>query len=131
MKKWVTVVLLLSYSVLSHAQTKPENGGHEIEFWSGGGHSVSGGRSDISVWNAGARFGWILTAPHGPGFLKGRFEYVLDGTPVFMVFQPGGTAYGAGFSPVGLKWLLAMRGSVAPYFELNGGTLFSNHDIPA
>ena len=129
MKSWI-LIFLLSCGVFAGAQTKPEDGGREIQLWSAGGHSVSGGRSGISVWNAGGRFGWILTAPHGPGFLKGRFEYVVDGTPVFMVFQPGGTAYGAGFSPLGLKWLLATRGNLVPYFELNGGTLFSNHDVP-
>jgi hypothetical protein len=27
--------------------------------------------------------GWILTRPHGPGFLKAGFEYALDAVPVF------------------------------------------------
>jgi hypothetical protein len=82
------------------------------------------------VWNAGVRYGWILSRPHGPGFLKGRFEYVLDATPVFVVFQKANTAYGGGFSPLGLKWNFAARGRVEPYLELNGGTLFTNRDVP-
>jgi hypothetical protein len=112
------------------AQSRPEDGGHEFQVWTGGGPSVPGGTSDTNVWNAGVRYGWILTRPHGPGFLKGRFEYVLDATPIFVVSQRANTAYGAGFSPLGLKWDFATRGRVEPYFELNGGTLFTNHDVP-
>jgi lipid A 3-O-deacylase len=124
-------ILFLACGALCCAQTKPEDGGHEIQLWTAGGYSVPGGRSDTGIWNAGGRFGWILTAPHGPGFLKGRFEYAVDATPVFFVFQSPNTAYGAGFSPLGLKWLLATRGSLVPYLELNGGVLFTNHDVPA
>ena len=79
----------------------------------------------------GVRYGWILTAPHGPGFLSGRFEYAVDAVPAFVVFQPRNTAYGAGVNPLGLKWIFATRGSVAPYLELNGGTLFTTHEVPA
>ena len=69
------------------AQDRPEEGGHELEVWTGGGHSVPGGTKDTSVWNAGVRYGWILTAPHGPGFLNGRFELAVDAVPAFVVFQ--------------------------------------------
>jgi hypothetical protein len=112
------------------AQERPEEGGHEIQVWTGGGPSVPGGRKDTSVWNFGLRYGWILTAPHGPGFLSGRFEYAVDAVPVFLVFQPRNTAFGAGVNPLGLKWIFATREDFAPYLELNGGTLFTNHDVP-
>jgi hypothetical protein len=48
-----------------------------------------------------------------------------------MVFQPANTAYGAGINPLNLKWNFATRGRVVPYFELSGGTLFTNHEVPA
>jgi hypothetical protein len=75
--------------------------------------------------------GWILTAPHGPGFLKGRFEYAVDAVPAFVVFQPANTAYGFGLNPLGLKWNFATRETVVPYVELGGGTLFTTHTVPA
>ncbi len=128
-KRLIAVALLLVSSV-AWAQNRPEDGGHEIQVWTGGGPSVPGGTSDTSVWNVGLRYGWILTQPHGPGFLKGRFEYAVDLVPVFMVFQRYNTAYGAGFSPLGLKWDFAARGRIEPYLELGGGTLFSNHQVP-
>src|SRR6202049_4203411 len=89
--------LLLLCSV-AWAQARPEDGGHEVQIWTGGGHSVPGGTSGVNVWNVGLRYGWILTRPHGPGFLKGRFEYAVDGVPAFVVFQPGNTADGVGFN---------------------------------
>ena len=129
MKKLLAAVMLLS-AITAGAQIKPEDGGHEIQLWTGGGYSVPGGTSNTGVWNVGLRYGWILTRPHGPGFLNGRFEYAVDAVPVFIVFQPANTAYGAGFNPLNLKWNFAPRGPVAPYFELSGGTLFTNHDVP-
>jgi lipid A 3-O-deacylase len=130
MKQLIVAVALLWLSSVALAQTRPEDGGKEFQVWTGGGYSVPGGTSDTGVWNAGVRFGWILTQPHGPGLLNGRFEYVLDATPVFLVFQRYNTTYGGGFSPLGLKWDFAARGRIAPYLELNGGTLFTLKDVP-
>ena len=128
--KRLTILGLLLCCSLAIAQTRIEDGGHEIQIWTAGGHSVPGGTSDTGIWNLGARYGWILTKPHGPGFLKGRFEYAVDVVPVYLVFQPANTAYGAGFNPLNLKWNFATRGATTPYFELSGGTLFTNHDVP-
>ncbi|PYV98502.1 MAG: hypothetical protein DMG86_16245 [Acidobacteria bacterium] len=128
--KPVFLTLFLLCASLSCAQTRIEDGGHDIQLWTGGGHSVAGGTSNIGVWNAGLRYGWILTRPHGPGFLEGRFEYAVDAVPMFLVFQPANTAFGAGINPLNVKWNFATRGRVVPYFELSGGTLFTNHDVP-
>lgn len=130
MQRLLLIVGFLLWSSLSFAQARVEDGGHEIQIWTGGGHSVPGGTSNTGIFNLGARYGWILTKPHGPGFLKGRFEYAVDAVPVFLVFQPANTAYGAGFNPLNLKWNFATRGMTSPYFELSGGTLFTNHDVP-
>lgn len=118
-------------SSLCLAQTGPEQGGHEVQIWAGGGHSVSGGRSSTGVFNAGLRYGWILTGSHLPGLLRGRFEYAVDAIPVFLVFQPGNTAYGVSFDPLGLKWNFERHGRVSPYLELCGGTLFTDHNVPS
>ena len=126
----IFAAVLLLCSSLAWAQTRPEDGGQELQFWTGGGHSVRGGTSNTGLWNVGLRYGWILTRPHGPGFLKGRFEYAVDAVPGFLVFQPANIAYGAGINPLNLKWNLATRGRVVPYFELSGGTLFTTHEVP-
>jgi lipid A 3-O-deacylase len=121
---------LLTASVVGFAQAAPEQGGHEVQVWMGGGHSVPGGTKNTSTFNLGLRYGWIITGPHLPGFLRGRFEYAVDAVPIFLVFQPTNTAYGAGFDPLGLKWNFERHGRISPYLELTGGTLFTNHNVP-
>jgi lipid A 3-O-deacylase len=130
MKK-ILITLIVLVTAPAVAQSRPEDGAREMQVWSGGGPSVPGGTKDTSVWNLGVRYGWILTRPHGPSFLKGRFEYVVDAVPAFVIWQKNGTAYGGGVNPLGLKWNFATRASVVPYLELNGGTLFTNKDVPA
>lgn len=124
------VVGLLLCASMAMGQARPEAGGHEIQLWTGGGRGTTGRTSDTGVWNVGLRYGWILTMPHGPGFLRGRFEYAVDAVPVFVVFQPSNNTYGAAINPVNLKWNFATRGRVVPYFEISGGTLFTTRDVP-
>jgi hypothetical protein len=112
------------------AQTGPEKGGHELELWTGGGHSVKGVASNTGVWTLGGRYGWVLTDSRGPGFLSGKFEYAVDAVPIFWVFQPGGAAYGVGLDPVGFKWNFDPHGRIVPYFDLDGGALFTNKQVP-
>ena len=103
--------------------------------------SQSGPEEDIpspeahrtSVWNVGARYGWILTRPYGRAFLMAASNTRWMSS-LFSVFQEqcvASTAYGAGFNPFNLKWDFATRGNFVPYFELSGGVLFTNHDVPA
>jgi len=124
-----SLAMLLCGTVL--AQDGPERGATELQVWTAGGHSVAGGRGSTGIWDVGLRYGWVLTDAHGPGFLKGRFEYALDAVPLYLIFQPANTAYGAGLNPVNLKWNFAERGRFAPYIELGGGVLFTTHDVPS
>jgi len=112
------------------SQTGPEKGGSELELWTSGGHSVRGIASDIGVWTAGGRYGWILTDPRGPGFLRGSFEYAVDVVPLVLIFQPGSTAYGVAIDPFALKWNLNARGRYVPYADVDGGVLRTNRQTP-
>jgi len=112
------------------AQAGPVEGGHELQVWTGGGHGINGTQSGDSVWNVGFRYGLILTAPHGTGFLRGRLEYAVDAVPVFLIVQKTETAYGVGINPFAFKWALDTHGSVVPYLELGGGTLFTTTKVP-
>jgi lipid A 3-O-deacylase len=114
----------------ARSQAGPVEGGHEWQIWSGGGHGTNGSQSSDSVANVGLRYGLILTAPHGPGFLRGRLEYALEAVPVFVVFQKTNTAYGAGINPFAFKWAFDTHTKVVPYLELGGGTLFTNTQVP-
>jgi lipid A 3-O-deacylase len=127
--------MLLVFAVFMNApavrgQAGPVEGGHEWQFWTGGGHGLSGSQSGDGVWNLGFRYGLILTAPHGPGFLRGRLEYAVDAVPVFLVTQKTNTAYGVGVNPFAFKWALDTHGSIVPFLEIGGGTLFTNNKVP-
>jgi len=124
-------VLLTGFASPLRAQDGPETDGNEVEFWTTGGHGTTGIARHTGIWTAGFRYGWVITAPHGPGFLRGRFEYAVDAVPVFVPFQPSNTAYGAAVNPFGLIWNFDTHGRVVPYIELGGGALFTNTQVPA
>jgi hypothetical protein len=123
--------IALICAVNTFAQVGPQEGGSEIQVWTAGGHSVSGGRGNTGIFDAGLRYGWVLLDSHGPSFLRGRFEYAIDAVPIYVIFQPRNTAYGIGVNPLNLKWNFDRRGRVVPYAELSGGLLFTTHDVPA
>jgi hypothetical protein len=126
----VAFVLAVFASTLQ-AQEAPEKGATEVQIWTSAGHSVPGGRGDTGIWNAGLRYGWVLTGSHLPGFLKGRFEYAVDAVPAYLIFQPSGTVYGVGLNPLNLKWNFVSHRNISPYLELSGGTLFTSSKVPA
>src|SRR5712671_8125906 len=132
----VSPFLIFSFLILAtglgFGQTEPgpEEGGHEVQVWGGGGHSVPGGTGRTGIFDVGLRYGWVITGAHLPGILRGRFEYTVDAVPAYLIFQPANTAYGVGFDPLGLKWNFERHGRLSPYLELTGGTVFTNHDVP-
>ena len=134
LRSTISVLLPLVFLLCApaaRAQAGPVEGEHEVQIWTGGGHGTNGTQSSDGVWNIGLRYGLILTKPHGPGFLRGRLEYAVEAVPAFVVIQKQNTAYGVGVNPFAFKWAFATRGSVVPYFEIGGGTLFTNTQVPA
>lgn len=131
-KHFIAVLALLSVSAF--AQSLPsdslEQGAWELGLWTAGGHSVSGGTADTSVWNAGVRVGKVLTAEHGPGWLRGRLEYAVDFIPAYLLVFPSQTSYAGGFDPLIVKWNFTSGRTVVPYLELGGGVLISLDNVP-
>lgn len=128
----LTGVFLLLCGMAAAQTSKPLDGKPwDIGIWGGGGFSVPGGTSDTQTFNAGVRFGKVLTGDHLGGFMRGNFEWSADLLPVYYVMQPAQNAYGAGFNPVNLKWNFTSPARVIPYLELGGGVLFTNNDVPA
>lgn len=129
-RPFFAALLVSTWCAHGWAQSGPQQGGTELQLWTSGGHSVAGGRGNTGIWNAGLRYGWILTDAHLPGLLRGRFEYAVDAVPAYLIFQPNHTAYGVGLNPLNLKWNFVTRGRVVPYLELSGGTLFTTLEVP-
>jgi len=112
------------------AQATPENSSSEWQVWTGGGHGINGSQSGTGVWNLGLRYGLILTSPHGPGFLKGQLDYAFDVVPVWVIAQKTNTAYGGSVDPFAFKWILSSPKKIKPFFQIEGGTLFTNTNVP-
>lgn len=126
----VFIFIIFLFTPAGWAQAAPEQGTNELQVWVAGGYSVPGGTSKTGVFDAGIRYGRVISGAHLPSILRGRFEYTVDLVPVYLIFQPANTAYGWGFTPLGLKWDFLRHGRFSPYLELGGGTVFSNHNVP-
>jgi len=74
-------------------------------------------------------WGRILTKPRGSGVLRGRFEWAFEATPVYGQFTPT-HAFGFGFAPLVWRWNFEPTRRFAPYIELAGGALWTNHPVP-
>jgi hypothetical protein len=93
----------------------------------------------VTVFNssAGHRYflqslswGRILTSPHAPGLLRGRFQWSVEFIPLFGQYRPQHT-YGFGVTPLLWRWNFEPHGRLAPFAELAGGALFTRDPIPA
>jgi hypothetical protein len=119
---------LRAQDFLAPTQTK---GTKDTEVWTG----LVVAQHDGSVafnnefWMAGARFGRVLTAAHGSGWLRGTLQWNFDVVPLFVVFNLQ-SAYGAEINPIVGRWNFTHKGRVAPYFEVAGGLAFTNTRIP-
>jgi hypothetical protein len=130
---WTAVILAVVAGIIpakAAAQVDLNVAGSEWQVWTGGGHGINGSQSGTGVWNLGLRYGLVLTAPHGPGFLRGRLEYAFDVVPAWAIIQKTNTAYGGGVNPFAFKWIFTTPRKVKPYFEIEGGTLFTNTKVP-
>jgi hypothetical protein len=124
-------LFLLANMPRAFAQDGPRADGNEIQFWTAGGHGTNGVTQHTGVWTAGFRYGWVITDPIGPKFMRGRFEYAVDAVPVFVIFQKTNTAYGVAVNPFALIWNFDTHGRFVPYVDLDGGVLFTNTQVPA
>jgi hypothetical protein len=88
-------------------------------------HSVGGHRYLLQT----VSWGRVLTEATGPGPLRGRFAWAVEGVPVFGQFEPT-NAYGIGLSPIVWRWNFEPRDRVAPFAELAGGLLWTNQSVP-
>jgi lipid A 3-O-deacylase len=126
------VVLGLTLAITpAFAQSEPALvhwGATEWNVWTGGGVGI-GHSYPVGFYNIGVRWGKILSEQHGPGFLRGNFEYAPEIVPVFLVFDKG-AHYGALLNPVVVKWNFTGGHKVVPFGEIDGGLLLTTTDVP-
>ena len=89
-------------------------------------------------WALQLRWGKVLTAPRGPGPLRGTLEYAFEAVPAMVLRRTclpsscGKSAYGGGFNPFFWQYNFAAKPQqkIVPYFNLGAGMLFTTQDFP-
>jgi Lipid A 3-O-deacylase (PagL) len=106
-------------------------GTEDAEVWIGGVAAQHDGTTSFNteVWMGGIRLGRILTAAHGPGWLRGTLQWGIDAIPLFVVSNLQ-TAYGAEIDPIAFRWNFNHGSRSSPYFEMAGGLVITNSNIP-
>jgi hypothetical protein len=101
-------------------------------------HVAAGVASSINLLQSTAgrsyaiqTIGWAreLTRDLGPGVVRGRFAWGVEGTPVFAQFRPA-NIYGVGFAPVVWRWNVTPHPRWSAFGELSMGGLWTNEPIP-
>jgi hypothetical protein len=147
----VPAILCLCYPISAHAQdaaTTPAAGDAASQVDSASAAALTTGATEWSI-SAGPAFGivlfhsegghrytlqtlsWgrVLTGPHGPGALRGRFEIVFEIVPIYGQYDPTST-YGFGITPLFWRWNFEPHGKLAPFAELAGGGLWTRDAVP-
>ncbi len=75
-------------------------------------HSVGGHRYVLQTLS----WGRVLTEPHGPGWLRGRFELAFEVVPIYGQYDPRST-YGFGITPLMWRWNFEPRQKLASFVE--------------
>src|SRR5215813_6614986 len=153
MKLFFMAMILLCVSAPAFAQTDDnpftlKRGDNEWGFWGGGSPkatTIFGGlhddeADDRKFFIAALHYGRTLAANNSLAL-----QYSLDvvpvavatGTIVSRTTTPAGvdtfhreTAYGAGFTPLGLQLDFANGSKVHPFAHVNGGLLYFNKSVP-
>lgn len=89
-------------------------------------HSAEGHRYFLQSLS----WGRILSGPHGPGVLRGRFQWSIEVIPIFGQYDPQNT-FGVGVTPLLWRWNFEPRGRVVHFAELAGGALWTRDPVPS
>jgi hypothetical protein len=145
MRLWLALFLSISWPSMANAQsseTSPLSLNHVTEwgFTSGGAMDLPGGAHGGEFWAAHLRWGKVLTAPHGPGLLRGRLEYAFEIIPLMVIRETRrgakrtaqeASVVAGGINPFFWQFNFTSHPHFVPYINLGAGVLLSNGKFPA
>ncbi|MBI4465462.1 MAG: acyloxyacyl hydrolase [Acidobacteria bacterium] len=96
---------------------------------SGGGVGIAGCVREGDFGALHLRWGRVLTADHGPAFLRGNLQYALEVVPAMVLFQST-TVFGGGLTPLLLQYNFTGGRRMVPFFQAGAGMLFTTEPVP-
>ena len=151
--------LLTAPAQAQEGVTKPDPASLPLELGAivQGGTGVTDNRDGFHFIMTGVHAGKVLTGDHGPGLLRGNFEYAIEFFPFWQSYTPrieranctgtgksasdpfhcssyytvGGTYTGVSLTPIILRWNFRGTRRVTPWVQGAGGLLWTNHKYPA
>ena len=87
--------------------------------------------ADRRIGMASVTVGRVMTHARGPGPLVGRFEFLLEMTPLAVLHQPS-RVFGVTASPLHMRWNFARLGGpgIRPFAEASGGIIYTSDPVP-
>lgn len=86
--------------------------------------------SNVQMFGVGGRFGRVLIHQHGPGVLRGTFEWNGEVLPLYQFYREGETTTGAVINPIVMKWNFTRGKKVIPFFQAMTGVILTTKDFP-
>jgi hypothetical protein len=125
----VILAILLPGATSAHAQG--EKGSVEVGGISGTTLPVTWLRAhaDRRITMASFDMGRIMTNTLGRGPLAGRFEFLLEITPL-TILQQSSRLFGLAVSPLHMRWNFAPEHRLGPFAEASGGILVTSQPFP-
>jgi Lipid A 3-O-deacylase (PagL) len=114
----------------SAAGSDADTASYEIEVFSSSSVGVHNYAQGDILWNAGGRFGWMLTDRRKNHFYSSRLEFALDLAPLYVNFQQNGGAWALSVDPAVLKWNFTPHHGLEPFYEVAFGLLEANRGLP-
>jgi lipid A 3-O-deacylase len=126
-------VFVVFFSSLGFAEdTLPANFGKgtwEVGLWAGGGTALWGASENPRLWTAGIRIGKVISKERGEGNWRGNLEAAVELFPAYLLLEDKNVS-GISLTPLLIKWNFTSRPKVIPFFELGGGVLVTNEEVP-
>lgn len=116
--------------MLEHKRSPAVKGSTEWGWLTGGATGLAGGVREGDFWALHLRWGRVLTAPHGPNFLRGTLEYTFEFVPAMLIRQSS-TVDGGGLNPLLWQYNFTSNPRWTPFLQFGGGVLLTTAKVPA
>lgn len=125
----ILLVAILAPCAAAQSDTAAKSPHWNLGFFASGGTGLNQD-TNTQMFGLGGRVGRVLTHQHGPGALRGTFEWNAEVLPLYQFYREGSTTTGAVINPIVMKWNFTRGQRAIPFFEAITGVIFTTKDFP-